>query len=55
MRSDTTEPVFDGVNANECEAFIGRKPNTRLHLTDRGRVAFREYRRNMRQVFDNLQ
>ena len=31
--------------------FIGKKPNTRLHLTEDGRAAFQEYRRNMRHVF----
>ena len=31
--------------------FIGKKPNTRLHLTDEGRAAFEEYRQNMIQIF----
>ena len=31
--------------------FVGKKPNTRLHLTDRGRAAFEEYRQNMKQIF----
>ncbi len=31
--------------------FVGKKPNTRLHLTEDGRAAFQEYRRNMRHVF----
>ena len=34
--------------------FVGKKPNTRLHLTEEGRAAFREYRRNMRHVFGDL-
>jgi DNA-binding MarR family transcriptional regulator len=34
--------------------FVGRKPNTKLHLTEDGRSAFQEYRRNMRHVFGNL-
>jgi DNA-binding MarR family transcriptional regulator len=32
--------------------FVGKKPNTRLHLTDEGRAAFEEYRRNMKQIFE---
>ena len=31
--------------------FVGKKPNTRLHLTDEGRTAFEEYRLNMMQIF----
>ena len=31
--------------------FVGKKPNTRLHLTDKGRAAFEEYRQNMKQIF----
>jgi DNA-binding MarR family transcriptional regulator len=34
--------------------FKGKKPNTMLRLTDEGRAAFREYRRSMRQVLDDL-
>ena len=34
--------------------FVGKKPNTRLHLTEDGRAAFQEYRRNMRHVFGDL-
>jgi DNA-binding MarR family transcriptional regulator len=34
--------------------FKGKKPHTMLHLTDEGREAFREYRRNMKQVLDDL-
>jgi DNA-binding transcriptional ArsR family regulator len=34
--------------------FVGKKPNTKLHLTEDGRVAFQEYRRNMRHVFGDL-
>ena len=34
--------------------FKGKKPHTMLHLTDEGRVAFREYRRSMKQVLDDL-
>lgn len=34
--------------------FKGKKPHTMLHLTDEGRAAFREYRRNMKQVLDDL-
>ena len=34
--------------------FVGKKPNTKLHLTEYGRSAFQEYRRNMRHVFGDL-
>ncbi|MCW3978666.1 MAG: transcriptional regulator [Candidatus Bathyarchaeota archaeon] len=37
------------------KGFVGKKPNTRLHLTEEGRAAFEEYRRGMRQVFEDLQ
>ena len=34
--------------------FVGKKPNSMLHLTDRGRAAFRSYRQNMRQLMSDL-
>jgi len=34
--------------------FVGKKPHTMLRLTDEGRAAFREYRRSMKQVLDEL-
>lgn len=34
--------------------FVDRKPHTMLKLTDRGREAFREYRRLMEGVFEDL-
>ena len=34
--------------------FIDKKPHTTLKLTDKGRRAFREYRKNMKQVFEDL-
>jgi DNA-binding MarR family transcriptional regulator len=34
--------------------FVDRKPHTMLKLTDRGREAFREYRRIMEGVFEDL-
>jgi DNA-binding MarR family transcriptional regulator len=34
--------------------FIDKKPHTTLKLTDDGRRAFQEYRKNMRQVFEDL-
>jgi DNA-binding transcriptional ArsR family regulator len=34
--------------------FKGKKPHTMLHLTDEGRAAFREYRRSMKLVLDDL-
>ncbi len=36
------------------KGFQGKKPHTMLHLTEKGRAAFREYRRNMKQVLDDL-
>jgi DNA-binding MarR family transcriptional regulator len=35
------------------KGFVGKKPNTRLSLTDEGRAAFEDYRKNMRQLFEN--
>jgi DNA-binding MarR family transcriptional regulator len=34
--------------------FIDKKPHTTLKLTDKGRKAFQEYRKNMKQVFEDL-
>jgi len=34
--------------------FIERKPHTALKLTKKGRIAFNEYRKNMKTVFENL-
>jgi DNA-binding MarR family transcriptional regulator len=34
--------------------FKGRKPHTMLKLTERGRKAFDEYRKQMKQVFEDL-
>jgi len=34
--------------------FIDKKPHTTLKLTDKGRAAFQEYRKNMKQVFEDL-
>lgn len=34
--------------------FVDRKPHTMLRLTERGREAFREYRRIMEGVFEDL-
>ncbi len=31
--------------------FIGKRPNTKLSLTESGRLAFEGYRQNMRQLF----
>ena len=37
-----------------AKAFKGRRPNTMLRLTDAGRAAFQKYRREMKQVLDDL-
>jgi DNA-binding MarR family transcriptional regulator len=34
--------------------FKGRKPHTTLSLTRQGRAAFREYKKSMQQVLDDL-
>ena len=34
--------------------FVMRKPHTMLRLTKKGRAAFREYSRSMKQVFNDL-
>jgi DNA-binding MarR family transcriptional regulator len=34
--------------------FRGKKPHSMIHLTERGRNAFREYKTNMQQVLDGL-
>jgi DNA-binding MarR family transcriptional regulator len=34
--------------------FIERKPHTALALTKKGRSAFKEYQKNLKQVFSNL-
>jgi len=34
--------------------FVGKKPHTMIRLTDRGRVAFQEYKRRMQQVLGEL-
>lgn len=34
--------------------FVDKIPRTLLRLTEQGRVAFHEYRRNMKQVLDSL-
>ena len=34
--------------------FIGKKPHTMIFLTEQGRVAFEEYRKKMKQFFDDI-
>lgn len=34
--------------------FQGKKPHTTIHLTDQGRAAFREYKKSMAQILDDL-
>lgn len=36
------------------KTFMGKKPLTTARLTDVGRAAFRAYRQQMQQVFDDL-
>lgn len=34
--------------------FVGKKPHTTASLTRRGRAAFREYKKSMRKVLDDM-
>ena len=34
--------------------FLGKKPHTALQLTREGRVAFKKYRQDMKQMFESL-
>jgi DNA-binding transcriptional ArsR family regulator len=34
--------------------FVGKKPHTMLKLTEKGRIAFDEYRKKMKQFFNEL-
>ncbi|MGD8751002.1 MAG: transcriptional regulator [Anaerolineales bacterium] len=36
------------------KGFKGKKPHTLIHLTDEGRAAFREYKKSMLEVLDDL-
>jgi DNA-binding MarR family transcriptional regulator len=36
------------------KGYKGKKPHTTIRLTERGRAAFREYKRSMQQVLDDL-
>jgi DNA-binding MarR family transcriptional regulator len=35
------------------KGFVGKRPNTRLSLTEEGKAAFEDYRKSMRQLFEN--
>jgi DNA-binding HxlR family transcriptional regulator len=39
---------------NIKKEFVGKKPHTMLKLTKKGRGAFLDYRRRMKQVFEEL-
>jgi DNA-binding MarR family transcriptional regulator len=46
---------LEGVGYIEVtKAFKGKRPNTTLRLTDKGRSAFRQYALQMRQVFGDF-
>lgn len=36
------------------KGYKGKKPHTMIRLTDQGRVAFREYKKSLQQVLDDL-
>lgn len=39
---------------NIVKEFVGKKPHTLLVLTKKGRIAFEEYHKNMKQFFNDL-
>jgi DNA-binding MarR family transcriptional regulator len=39
---------------NVEKTFKGKKPHTIIYLTDQGRTAFKEYKKNLKQVLDDL-
>lgn len=39
---------------NVKKEFLGKKPHTMLHLSEKGRVAFLNYMRKMKRVFSDL-
>ena len=36
------------------KGFKGKKPYTMIHLSEKGRSAFKEYQKNMKEFFNNL-
>jgi DNA-binding MarR family transcriptional regulator len=36
------------------KTFKGRKPHTIIHLSDKGRTAFKKYKKSLKQVLDDL-
>jgi DNA-binding MarR family transcriptional regulator len=36
------------------KGYKGKKPHTTIRLSDQGRIAFKKYRRSMKQVLDDL-
>ena len=36
------------------KTFKGKKPNTMIHLTPSGRKAFKDYRKSMKRMFEDL-
>lgn len=36
------------------KTFIGKKPHSTISLTEQGRAAFREYKKSLQQVLDDL-
>jgi DNA-binding MarR family transcriptional regulator len=36
------------------KGYKGKKPHTMIHLTKQGREAFKDYKKNMQQVLDDL-
>lgn len=34
--------------------FVGKKPHTMLELTEKGRIAFNKYRKDMKKILDDF-
>ena len=52
LSSHITKLEFEGYIQIE-KKFIDRKPHTVVHLTDKGRAAFRTYKEKMKQLFED--
>ena len=51
---DLSQSVLDLYKIKEKKEFIGKKPHTMIFLTKKGRTAFEEYRKKMKQFFDDM-
>ena len=47
--------VLEGTGYIDIEKkFVGKKPHTMIHLTDAGRISFRQYKVKMQRVLEDL-